>query len=140
MAILNEKRSRILSLDGGGVRGFLSLLILREIVDNIEKSVGTIDVRQYEYFDLIGGTSTEGLIAIILGNFGDGISTILTPLKVLRPWMRMSLITLTLSEEVFKADQVLAGYVPMGDHRCHFDYNNVESDPNLYALGRGRRA
>jgi patatin-like phospholipase/acyl hydrolase len=60
---------RILSLDGGGVRGLSSLLILREIMDGIEQHVGASEViKPCDYFDLIGGTSTGGLIAIMLGS------------------------------------------------------------------------
>jgi hypothetical protein len=59
---------RILSLDGGGVRGLSSLLILREIMEEIRRRTkATIAPLPSEYFDLIGGTSTGGLIAIMLG-------------------------------------------------------------------------
>ncbi|KAL8680671.1 MAG: hypothetical protein Q9186_003156 [Xanthomendoza sp. 1 TL-2023] len=86
----------ILSLDGGGVRGYSSLLILKSLMDEIaslEKqdnpSAGTsafsplIDLtslysdpmmkelqdtyRPCHYFDYIAGSSTGGLIAIMLG-------------------------------------------------------------------------
>ena len=62
---------RILSLDGGGVRGLSSLLILREIMEDIEQRTGATETpKPCEYFDLIGGTSTGGLIAIMLGLLG----------------------------------------------------------------------
>jgi len=62
---------RILSLDGGGVRGLSSLLILREIMEDIDHRTGASEPpRPCEYFDLIGGTSTGGLIAIMLGLLG----------------------------------------------------------------------
>jgi len=62
---------RILSLDGGGVRGLSSLLILREIMEDIEQRTGASETpRPCDYFDLIGGTSTGGLIAIMLGLLG----------------------------------------------------------------------
>lgn len=59
---------RILSLDGGGVRGLSSLLILREIMEEIGRGPGNPDnPLPCHYFDLMGGTSTGGLIAIMLG-------------------------------------------------------------------------
>jgi len=58
---------RILSLDGGGVRGLSSLLILRNIMEEIARQNSTTEARPCEYFDLIGGTGTGGLIAIMLG-------------------------------------------------------------------------
>ncbi len=47
---------RILSLDGGGIRGIISLRIL----ERIEQVVGS---PLSDYFDLIGGTSTGAIIA-----------------------------------------------------------------------------
>jgi len=63
---------RILSLDGGGVRGLSSLLILREIMEEIGRRTKAAAETPLpcEYFDLIGGTSTGGLIAIMLGRLG----------------------------------------------------------------------
>jgi len=58
---------RILSLDGGGVGGLSSLLILREIMEEIERQAGVESAKPCQYFDLIGGTGTGGLIAIMLG-------------------------------------------------------------------------
>jgi patatin-like phospholipase/acyl hydrolase len=62
---------RILSLDGGGVRGLSTLLILRDIMEEIGRKMGTsTPAKPCDYFDLIGGTSTGGLIAIMLGLLG----------------------------------------------------------------------
>ena len=70
-----KHRPRILSLDGGGVRGLSSLLILREIMEEIRRQTKAAKApRPCEYFDLIGGTSTGGLIAIMLGRLGMVIS------------------------------------------------------------------
>jgi len=66
-----EKLPRVLTLDGGGVRGLSSLLILREIMEEITQARQLLHTpRPSEYFDLIGGTSTGGLIAIMLGLLG----------------------------------------------------------------------
>jgi patatin-like phospholipase/acyl hydrolase len=39
-------------------------------MDDIGQQVEATDVKPCEYFDLIGGTSTGGLIAIMLGTLG----------------------------------------------------------------------
>ncbi|XP_014550282.1 hypothetical protein COCVIDRAFT_115882 [Bipolaris victoriae FI3] len=61
---------RILTLDGGGVRGLSCLMMIREIMNQIAEDEGIEkpeEMRPADYFDLIGGTSTGGLIAILLG-------------------------------------------------------------------------
>jgi Patatin-like phospholipase len=62
---------KILALDGGGVRGLSSLMILREIMEDIGQEKDADDeLLPCDYFDLICGTSTGGLIAIMLGILG----------------------------------------------------------------------
>ena len=63
------RRFRILSLDGGGIKGTFSASFLAEL----EKMTGK---RVADYFDLITGTSTGGIIAIALG-LGIGTEAIL---------------------------------------------------------------
>ncbi|UQC77423.1 uncharacterized protein CLUP02_02891 [Colletotrichum lupini] len=59
---------RILSLDGGGIRGISSLLILEHLMEEIRDAEGLSYVpRPCDLFDFIGGTSTGGIIAIMLG-------------------------------------------------------------------------
>ncbi|KAI1123951.1 hypothetical protein F5Y10DRAFT_250888 [Nemania abortiva] len=61
---------RLLSLDGGGIRGLSTLYILKALMDslNYERQVYNVPVlKPCHVFDLIGGTSTGGLIAIMLG-------------------------------------------------------------------------
>jgi patatin-like phospholipase/acyl hydrolase len=55
---------RLLALDGGGVRGLSSLMILRRLMLTVDLE---FPPKPCEYFDLIGGTSTGGLIAVMLG-------------------------------------------------------------------------
>lgn len=58
----------VLVLDGGGVRGLSSLLILRNLMEQLGRASPSEAVpRPCEVFDLICGTSTGGLIAIMLG-------------------------------------------------------------------------
>lgn len=66
---------RILALDGGGVRGLSSLLIIEKLMREVQRIMidsgkPTPDGKPplpCEIFDLICGTSTGGLIAIMLG-------------------------------------------------------------------------
>ncbi|RTE82224.1 hypothetical protein BHE90_003211 [Fusarium euwallaceae] len=67
---LNENGLCMLSFDGGGVRGLSSLYILDHIMRNLNHQralAGQPTKKPCEIFDLIGGTSTGGLIAIMLG-------------------------------------------------------------------------
>ncbi|RXJ94650.1 hypothetical protein CRV00_06900 [Malaciobacter molluscorum] len=67
MKTLINDEIKVLSLDGGGVRGYLSALILRNIEEylnnenNEDKNIG-------QRFDLIVGTSTGGVIALALAS------------------------------------------------------------------------
>ncbi len=54
---------RILSIDGGGVRGALAVGILRRIESELRDLYGRPDLVLSDYFDLIGGTSTGAIIA-----------------------------------------------------------------------------
>ncbi|KAH8689905.1 acyl transferase/acyl hydrolase/lysophospholipase [Talaromyces proteolyticus] len=55
---------RLLALDGGGVRGLSALMILQQLMEAINPHAPP---KPCDYFDIIGGTSTGGLIAIMLG-------------------------------------------------------------------------
>jgi uncharacterized protein len=59
------KKVRILSIDGGGIRGIISCIILKYIEEQLQK-LDHPDAKIGDYFDLIAGTSTGGLIAAIL--------------------------------------------------------------------------
>lgn len=72
---------RILSLDGGGVRGFSMLIILQELMHRTFVEVEGRAPKRNEipkpcdYFDLIAGTGTGGLIAIMLGRLRLDLDT-----------------------------------------------------------------
>jgi uncharacterized protein len=57
---------RLLALDGGGIRGIISLGYLEAIERLLRERSGRPDYRLADYFDLIGGTSTGSLIATLL--------------------------------------------------------------------------
>ncbi|WP_157830313.1 CBASS cGAMP-activated phospholipase [Siphonobacter sp. SORGH_AS_0500] len=63
----NKKSFRILSIDGGGIRGLIPAVVLAEVEKHLQKD--NSDKRLHEHFDLICGTSTGAIlgIAIALG-------------------------------------------------------------------------
>ncbi len=64
--LLGPGPKRILALDGGGVRGLISLAFLERIEKLLRERSGRSDLRLADYFDLAGGTSTGSLIAATL--------------------------------------------------------------------------
>ena len=58
---------RILALDGGGVKGVLTLGMLAALEDELRRRAGgDPEFRLCDYYDLIGGTSTGAIIAAAL--------------------------------------------------------------------------
>jgi patatin-like phospholipase/acyl hydrolase len=53
----------LLAIDGGGIRGVLSLLILARIESLLIAESKRLDYRLADYFDYVAGTSTGGIIA-----------------------------------------------------------------------------
>src|SRR5215510_1380527 len=54
---------KLLAIDGGGIRGVLSLHILGKIEEILVKESKRPDYRLADYFDYVAGTSTGGIIA-----------------------------------------------------------------------------
>lgn len=62
---MNEKKFKILSIDGGGIKGVFPAKFLSLIESQLkDRSDGKSKI--YEHFDLITGTSTGGIIALSL--------------------------------------------------------------------------
>lgn len=78
--LLNRLKSkgpkRILALDGGGIRGILTLGFLKKIEDILRQRSGNDQLVLSDYFDFIGGTSTGSIIAgaLSIGKSVDEIS------------------------------------------------------------------
>ncbi|CAK4025879.1 related to calcium-independent phospholipase A2 [Lecanosticta acicola] len=72
---------RILSLDGGGIRGYSMLIILQELMHRTFVETEGRAPKRHEipkpcdHFDLIAGTGTGGLIAIMLGRLRLDLDT-----------------------------------------------------------------
>ncbi len=80
----HTRRRRILALDGGGVRGLLSLGVLSELEAELRRRSGDSDYRLSQYFDLIGGTSTGSIIATALA-FGWEVADVWATYRQLMP-------------------------------------------------------
>lgn len=65
---MTSRRLRVLSLDGGGVRGVSALLILKELQKTINEELRKLDEsilpkELYDMFDIVVGTSTGGYVS-----------------------------------------------------------------------------
>ncbi|KAE9364538.1 FabD/lysophospholipase-like protein [Stipitochalara longipes BDJ] len=72
-----DEQLKLLSLDGGGVRGLSVLIILEHLVDRSNrkrKEQGLEPQEPWQMFHLIGGTSTGGIIAVMLGRLRMSIA------------------------------------------------------------------
>ncbi|GAB1313812.1 hypothetical protein MFIFM68171_04022 [Madurella fahalii] len=93
---------RILSLDGGGVRGYSMFLILQELMHRTFVEIEGRAPRRSEipkpcdHFDLIVGTGTGGLIALMLGRLRLDIET-------------CKELYVRLTRKVFETDKTFAG-------------------------------
>ncbi|KDR66101.1 hypothetical protein GALMADRAFT_259793 [Galerina marginata CBS 339.88] len=77
---------KLLALDGGGIRGLSELLVIKEVMHRLmfeenakRKKNGeeplSVLPKPCDYFDLIGGTSTGGIIALMLGRLRMDVDT-----------------------------------------------------------------
>jgi hypothetical protein len=75
MSSTKSKTTNILTLDGGGVRGLSSLIILERLMKHVNQQHGLPKggLAPRDIFSLVAGTSTGGLIALMLGRFGMSI-------------------------------------------------------------------
>jgi uncharacterized protein len=98
---------RVLSLDGGGVRGLLALGLLSEIEARLIARSGDPQTRLCDYYDLIGGTSTGAIIAAGLA-LGRSVT-------------ELTALYLRLAPVVFDEDRAAQGI-----QRSRFDADTLE--------------
>jgi uncharacterized protein len=60
------KKVRILSIDGGGIRGILPGTILTYLEQQIRRETDNPNAKIGEYFDFVAGTSTGGILGLIM--------------------------------------------------------------------------
>ena len=68
---------KLLALDGGGIRGMISLEVLAEIESTLRSSLGTDEKFVLsDYFDYVAGTSTGAIIATCI-SWGMSVAEII---------------------------------------------------------------
>jgi uncharacterized protein len=60
-----SKFFRILCIDGGGIRGLIPAQVLTVLETKLQEASGNPDARIADYFDLVAGTSTGGILTCI---------------------------------------------------------------------------
>ena len=65
MSNRSNSKIRILSIDGGGIRGIIPGTIVQYLETRIRAITGNREAKIGEYFDLIAGTSTGGILTSI---------------------------------------------------------------------------
>lgn len=58
-------KKRILSIDGGGMRGIVSAVLLQSLEEKLCEHSGNPKARIGDYFDLIAGTSTGSILTVL---------------------------------------------------------------------------
>lgn len=58
------KKVRILSIDGGGIRGILPGIVLNQLEKKLQKKVKDPNLRLSDMFDFMAGTSTGGILTL----------------------------------------------------------------------------
>ncbi len=67
-----SKYFRILAIDGGGIRGMLPAMIIAELEKRLRETTGNADSYISDYFDLIAGTSTGGILTCFYLYYNNG--------------------------------------------------------------------
>jgi patatin-like phospholipase/acyl hydrolase len=121
----DERPLRLLSLDGGGVRGLSSLLILQRIMHVVNQrqkagSGGKQSLRPCEYFDIIAGTSTGGLIAIMLGTLRMTVDDCITSYQSFAPKI--------FPKEGFRARNPMSRFFKAVGGKARFDASSLEEE------------
>jgi len=63
---------RIISIDGGGIRGIVPAIILQAIEEKIKERTNNKEAKLVDFVDLVAGTGTGGVIACALLTPSDG--------------------------------------------------------------------
>jgi predicted acylesterase/phospholipase RssA len=104
-----KRAKAILSLDGGGVRGTITVAFLKRLEKLLRERDNNPSARLCDYFDLIGGTSTGAIIAtaLSLGLTTTEIESFyfkLAPLVFRKSWFRLIGVQAVFDEKRLKKE------------------------------------
>lgn len=100
----NSQTKKILTIDGGGIRGILALGMLEQIEQQLRQATGNAQLLLSDYFDYVSGTSTGAILATAISS-GMSIAEI-------RPFY------LECSQQIFKKAAI--------SKRLYFKYQSEE--------------
>ncbi|KAJ7487132.1 hypothetical protein FB451DRAFT_1127346 [Mycena latifolia] len=80
-----SKGVRVLSLDGGGAGALSELLTLDKLMYRIRTKLGQEAAYPCDYFELIGGSGTGGIIALMLGRRRMSVADAISAYQKLKP-------------------------------------------------------
>ena len=63
--VSSRQKIRVLSIDGGGIRGIIPATLLAHLEQKLQDKSGDATVRLSDHFDFIAGTSTGGILASV---------------------------------------------------------------------------
>lgn len=109
----DKKQKRILALDGGGIRGALTLGYLEKIEEVLKEKEGNLNLKLCDYFDLIGGTSTGAIIAA-------GLSIGMTASEIKNLYLSLGDIIFGNKRSFFKN--------PFKWYKADYDYKPLEKE------------
>ncbi len=124
---------RILALDGGGIRGALTLGYLEKIEEFLQVQHGhDNEFRLCDYFDLIGGTSTGSIIASCLeiGKMEDDLLTCDINGKGLISYLRYNLWL-----EKANLDDLMEKTYTQKQIKSLTEMSNAKNRQELYKIG-----
>ncbi|KAG5720181.1 Nephrocystin-3 [Termitomyces sp. T112] len=100
----NQRGLRLLAFDDGGIRGLSGLYILQEIMFRLMHLENSQSMpKPCDYFDIIGGVGTGGVIALMLGRLGMTIDQAINEYASFSKNVYSNVKTWSTSQEKFKA-------------------------------------
>jgi patatin-like phospholipase/acyl hydrolase len=100
---VSKEPLKVLCLDGGGCRAQSQILLLRHLFRHLPLDCSVDDVKPCDYFDLICGTSSGGIVALMLARLEMTIGEASDAFQ-------------KFTTDVFEKDEVLDAYLDGGTY------------------------